>query len=127
MKPTIKTILDEFEEKFMKLKHWRERLNSYNEQYQWRADNLEDLSADDVRDFLLFSLEECWEKSQEKNEQNISTLRQWLNEDRITDPKRMITNEQIKTFLSPETLIEDTYLKCKHGKDKKCCPYCKTK
>ena len=29
---------------------------------------------------------------------NISSLRQWLNEDRITDPKKMVTNEQILTW-----------------------------
>src|ERR1035437_1070234 len=31
---------------------------------------------------------------------NIGMLRQWLNEDRITDPKRMITNEDIIKFLT---------------------------
>lgn len=30
---------------------------------------------------------------------NIGMLRQWLNEDRITDPKRMITNEDIMHWL----------------------------
>lgn len=34
---------------------------------------------------------------------NISCLRQWLNEDRITD-KKMVTNEEIETFL---TIIND--------------------
>ena len=33
-------------------------------------------------------------------EQNIGMLRQWLNEDRITDPNKMVTNEQIKTWLN---------------------------
>ena len=31
----------------------------------------------------------------------VGQLRQWLNEDRITDPDRMVTNEQILTWLSP--------------------------
>jgi len=30
---------------------------------------------------------------------NISNLRQWLNEDKITDPKRMVTNEDLKHWL----------------------------
>ena len=39
----------------------------------------------------------------EENELQIGFLRQWLNEDRITDPKKMITNEMIKVFISEET------------------------
>ena len=31
--------------------------------------------------------------------QGISMLRQWLNEDRIDNPEKMVTNEQIKSFL----------------------------
>jgi len=30
---------------------------------------------------------------------NIGMLRQWLNEDRITDPKKMVTNEDIMHWL----------------------------
>ena len=36
----------------------------------------------------------------EERNKNISLLRQWLNEDRITDPKKMITNEQILTWFT---------------------------
>lgn len=32
--------------------------------------------------------------------ENIGMLRQWLNEDRITDPKKLITNEDILYFLT---------------------------
>ena len=31
----------------------------------------------------------------------IGMVRQWLNEDRITDPKKMITNEDLKHWLDP--------------------------
>ncbi|OLS15992.1 MAG: hypothetical protein RBG13Loki_0369 [Promethearchaeota archaeon CR_4] len=31
--------------------------------------------------------------------QNIGMMRQWLNEDRITDPKKMVTNEDILHWL----------------------------
>ena len=33
------------------------------------------------------------------NEANIGLLRQWLNEDRIDDPRKMVTNEDIKAWL----------------------------
>lgn len=35
----------------------------------------------------------------ERDGLKIGYLRQWLNEDRITDPKKMVTNEQIETML----------------------------
>ena len=36
----------------------------------------------------------------------IGMLRQWLNEERITDSKKMVTNEEIKHWLE----IEDEFL-----------------
>lgn len=36
----------------------------------------------------------------EVKEQNIGQLRQWLNEDRITDLNKMVTNEEIKIWLN---------------------------
>ena len=36
----------------------------------------------------------------ETTELNIGFLRQWLNEDRITDPKKMISNEDLKYWLT---------------------------
>jgi hypothetical protein len=38
-------------------------------------------------------------KKAKPSEKNISFLRQWLNEDRITDPKRLVTNDMIKHWL----------------------------
>ena len=32
-------------------------------------------------------------------EERIGFLRQWLNEDRITDPKKMVTNEDLHHWL----------------------------
>lgn len=34
----------------------------------------------------------------EKQEKSIGLMRQWLNEDRITDPKKMVTNEDLKIW-----------------------------
>lgn len=36
------------------------------------------------------------------NKLNIGMLRQWLNEDRITDPNKMVTNEQIEHWLTSD-------------------------
>jgi hypothetical protein len=36
----------------------------------------------------------------EITQSGIGALRQWLNEDRITDPKKMVTNEDICRFLN---------------------------
>jgi hypothetical protein len=36
---------------------------------------------------------------EQKQNRNIGMLRQWLNEDRITDATRMVTNQDIKHWL----------------------------
>jgi len=41
------------------------------------------------------------EKKYSDIEIRIGMLRQWLNEDRIDDPNKMVTNEQIKRWLFP--------------------------
>jgi len=35
-----------------------------------------------------------------RNYRNVGLLRQWLNEDRITDPKKMVRNEDIEHWLN---------------------------
>lgn len=37
---------------------------------------------------------------------NISFLRQWLNEDRITDPERLVTNEMLEYWLFEDRIKE---------------------
>lgn len=39
-------------------------------------------------------------KQSAPSERNIGFLRQYLNEDHITDPKKMVTNEDIKYWLN---------------------------
>lgn len=34
----------------------------------------------------------------EKQEKSLGLMRQWLNEDRITDPQKMVTNEDLKIW-----------------------------
>lgn len=50
----------------------------------------------------------CRIKPTEARYRGIGTLRQWLNEDRITDPERMVTNEQLEHWLpdSPLAILE---------------------
>ena len=47
-----------------------------------------------------------------ESNKNISMLRQWLNEERITDPKKLVTNEEIEHWLNP-----------KQPTDERGCPY----
>ncbi len=56
----------------------------------------------------LWTLEEAYaegcsdgrEQMRMELEKNVGMLRQWLNEDRITDSKKMVTNEQILSMLN---------------------------
>lgn len=41
--------------------------------------------------------DECDEKLTKFN-QSIGLLRQWLNENKITDPKKMVTDEELKEW-----------------------------
>jgi len=34
----------------------------------------------------------------------IGMLRQWLNEDRITDPRKMVTNEELESFVEQQII-----------------------
>ncbi len=58
-------------------------------------DNLRTVEQGELR-FFLKALDT---HRLEQIEGKISMLRQWLNEERITDPKKMVTNEEIKTWL----------------------------
>jgi hypothetical protein len=49
-----------------------------------------------VRQTLSHAREE-WEREKERK---MGMLKQWLNEDRITDPKKMVTYEDIEKFLN---------------------------
>jgi len=42
--------------------------------------------------------------SMPEHNKNIGMLRQWLNEERITDPKKMVTNKELEVFLCGDSL-----------------------
>ena len=48
---------------------------------------------------MLYQKEEALEKQKAELRENIGPLRQWLNEDRITDPKKMVSNENLESWL----------------------------
>jgi len=48
---------------------------------------------------ILSSLDPLTEKEKNINKRNIGMLRQWLNEDRITDPNKMVTDKQLEFWL----------------------------
>lgn len=53
-----------------------------------------DLSLSLINDQIISN-----EEKKETWETKVGMLRQWLNEDRITDPQKMVTNEQIIKWL----------------------------
>lgn len=59
----------------------------------------ESLTPEDIEEIKRKAKQETWDKAIAKMTSNIGMLRQWLNEDRITDPEKMITNEQIEMML----------------------------
>ena len=52
-----------------------------------------------LRVFLRESVYKAREDALREVDKGIGMVRQWLNEDRISDPKKIVTNEQIKTML----------------------------
>lgn len=64
-----------------------------------------DVACEKARDFISESMRIAGERAVEDN---IGRLRQWLNEDRITDVNKMVTNEQLKRWLGKELLNENS-------------------
>lgn len=54
----------------------------------------------EMKDWLTTTLTTLEATHQQELEKNISFLRQWLNEDRITDPQKMVTNEDLEYWLN---------------------------
>lgn len=42
--------------------------------------------------------DKIFELLDEKQEKSLGLMRQWLNEERITDPQKMVTNEDLKIW-----------------------------
>lgn len=80
-----------------------------------------DLAADLLRDAWSLRLDEAMDAVQAHNartqESNpdidlaIGLMRQWLNEDRITDPKKLVTNEDLHVWLDRALEAHDARIK----------------
>ena len=55
-----------------------------------------------VKQFIKSEITLALAKHDAELQQRIGMFRQWLNEDRITEPSKMVTNEEIKKWLSPD-------------------------
>lgn len=64
---------------------------------------LRGLFIEDFEDFLRKQIpviqEEAVRENNEKIKRNIDFVRQWLNENRITESKMMVTNEELEMWL----------------------------
>ena len=63
--------------------------------WKWTNDGKEIIES-----FLLTSLKEYRKQCAEITPRDVGMLRQWLNEDIITDPKKMVTNEDLIHFIN---------------------------
>jgi len=78
------------------------------EDYQGLDDNMTDcfndwlgeLSVDETIIYANQYVKQAIASQRKESLINIGQLRQWLNEERITDLKKMVSNEQIKIFLT---------------------------
>ena len=61
--------------------------------------HLETVDWDKLESFILSKYEHGKADGIKESNIKIGMLRQWLNEDRITDPKKMVTNEDIKHWI----------------------------
>ena len=61
-------------------------------------------SKSKTKTILISLLQEKEKETLKRLEERVGMLRQWLNEDRITDPEKLITNYDIKYWLN---ILED--------------------
>lgn len=106
----MKSIKEQLIEEFDKLTPYPEDCgDDYSEQKEWLKKNnhlynnevynepMYDLSEDKIKKFLSQAIDRVREET--INNINVSFLRQWLNEDRITDENKMVSNEEIMKFI----------------------------
>jgi hypothetical protein len=73
---------------------WNDEFDNRFNFLNWSTPNKNGIDA--IKSFISSLLA----KQQEELNKNIDQLRQWLNEDRIDDFKKMITNDDIKFWLN---------------------------
>ena len=58
------------------------------------------VSKKEIKKFIQKEIDDAVKEERERLEQKVGMIRQWLNEDRITDPKKMITSEDLLYFIN---------------------------
>lgn len=88
-------------------KEWENLVNRYRGIRTIRSGEARDIllkfdaeSLDFIRQTIQLESDKAYRRGQRDMEFNIGFLRQWLNEDRITDPDKMVTNKQIEKMLN---------------------------
>lgn len=85
----------------MKEQYKKKKLEEFGEKY---ADFCDDITLlMDMTDFISQLIDESFMVGRDSTikhvADNIGFLRQWLNEDRITDPNKIVDNEQIAVWI----------------------------
>jgi len=88
-------------------KEWNaQKLKEFDEKLRWFMAG--EGTPNDLKSFISSTLAEARKETIEKVfitlEGNIGMLRQWLNEDRITDPNKMVSSADIKRWLLSDIL-----------------------
>jgi len=61
--------------------------------------NWVDCDADDIKSLISSVWSSSREATLKEVKQNMGLMRQWLNEDRITDGQKMVSNEELEAWL----------------------------
>jgi len=74
---------------------FREYAEKFNDNQEWLYEEIKDF----IRSQITSAYNQGVEDMRRKCVMNVGMLRQWLNEDRITDIKKLVTNEEIEHWL----------------------------
>jgi len=85
---------------YINSKEFNEELENFEDALTYREADIRNAGRERFIAFLSQTIAKVKAEERERIKENIGQLRQWLNEDRITDPKKMVTNEQIEYMLS---------------------------
>ena len=92
--------MNDWKAEFEKLCEHEEVYNcSAHDEGQYCCLDKEHARHKEIQAFIESTLKSQREELLETLEKNIGFMRQWLNEDRITDPKKMVKNEELKVWL----------------------------
>lgn len=90
------------------VEQWEKKIKTYDKDggfivYVEDYDN-NDFDPDLMVSFIKNTITAEVESAESRRDKNIGMLRQWLNEDRIDDPKKMVTNKDIKYWFNQKMI-----------------------